>query len=199
MNLAWQYVLTAAVTVLLGMVTLLYGRQRSWYFVALGGFLCVQALAPSALPGWDVLAVFVIALVAGLALAGLSRLAQLPLVALASFLGVGYLALTLCEIAGLTSPWTIFFPVIAGAIAVVSLFIWYDRAIIVSSALAGAVAMAAGTALVFFVAKLLWGGWTMIIQMAVLIFAGIVYQSRELPRSQRVFGTGAGSQRASAD
>jgi len=163
------------------LVVLVNGRRYPWTFAGLGGFVLGQMLAQLALPGWDVVAVFALSAALAVALGAVARVAARPLVALASFLGVGFLAYALCGVLRITSPWSLIAFALAGSIAVAALFRWsFDRALIVNSALAAAgLIIVALNAWIFWFP--MWNGWAGVIIGAIAAIVGIIHQTRELP------------------
>ena len=176
----WPHMLATA----LALVVLVNGRRYPWAFAGLGGFVLGQMIAALALPGWDVAAVFALSAALAVALGVLTRIAMRPLVALASFLGVGFLAYTLCGVLRVPIPWDLIAFAIAGSMAVAALFRWsFDRAMIVNSALAAAGLIIASTNdwIIYFS---LWDGWTGVIVGGIALIVGIVHQNRALPAPQ---------------
>jgi len=173
----WPHMLATA----FALVVLVNGRRYPWAFAGLGGFVLGQMLAQLVLPGWDVAAVFALSAALAVALGALARVAARPLTALASFLGVGFLAYALCGVLRITSPWNLIAFALAGSIAVTALFRWsFDRALIANSALA-----AAGLIIVTLNVWIrwfpVWNDWPGVIIGAIAAIVGIIHQTRELP------------------
>lgn len=173
----WPYMLTT----ILALAVLVNGRRYPWLFGGLGGFLLGQVIGKLALPGWDLNVVFWFSAALGVLLGGLTLVAQRPLVTVASFLGVGYLAFVLCEILGIGDPWNLIAYAVAGGVAVAALFLrWCDRALAVNVALAVAGAIVATLAawIVYFET---WNDWPAVVIGAIAAVVGIVHQFRQLP------------------
>ena len=176
----WPHMLATA----LALVVLVNGRRYPWAFAGLGGFVLGQMIARLALPGWDVVAIFALSAALAVALGALARVVMRPLVMLASFLGVGFLAYTLCGVLRIASPWNLVAFAIAGAIGVALLLAWpFDRALIINSTLAAAGLLIATLNLwiMYFRA---WGGWTGVIIGVVAAIVGIIHQNRALPAAE---------------
>ncbi len=104
-----------------------------------------------------------------------------PLVVLASFIGVGYLAYVLCGVLGIGSPWNLIAYAIAGGIAVAVLLMRpFDRTLVANSALS-----AAGTIIATLIAWITilsaWNGWSAVVIGAIAAVVGIIHQLREQP------------------
>jgi len=162
-----------AVRILVGVVLLFLGRKLFWVFVGAAGFIAGLNLAEVLLAGarpWTILAVGLIAAIIG---AVLAIFLQKVMVAVAGFLIGGYLILELMQAANIIVPqtWDLVAYIaggIIGAILVISLFDW---ALIILSALAGAVLMTQSLHL---------KGSSAGISALVLLILGIAIQARLL-------------------
>ncbi|HMQ30491.1 MAG TPA: hypothetical protein PKD53_07160 [Chloroflexaceae bacterium] len=166
----------------LALYVLANGRRFPWLFAGLGGFLLGQLLGATVLSDWTVVPVFGLSASLGVALSALALVAERPVVILAAFLGVGFLAFTVCRIAGVSGPWDMMAFVCAGTLAVAAFFNSFERALAISSVLSAAGAIAA-TVPVWFQFVQLWGGWPALVVAAIATVVGLVHQSRELPAS----------------
>lgn len=166
----------------LALYVLANGRRFPSLFAGLGGFLLGQLLGATVLSAWTVAPVFGLSAALGLVLGALALVAERPAVILAAFLGVGFLAFTVCRIAGVALPWSLVAYVCAGVLAAVALFSSFEQALAISSVLAAAGAIAA-TVLVWFPFVQQWGGWPALVVAAIAAIVGLVHQLRELPAS----------------
>jgi hypothetical protein len=167
---------------LLALAVLAGGRQRLWLFVGLGGFLLGQLLGATVLAGLQLVAVFALSAVIGVAAGALVRVAERPLLAVASFSGVGFFAFALCVVVGLGTPWSLIAAVIAGTSAATLLFRSFDRAMNINPVLAAAGTIAANIGLWFAILKQA-GGWSELIITAVVVVVGLIHLFREFPVS----------------
>ncbi|HMQ30490.1 MAG TPA: hypothetical protein PKD53_07155 [Chloroflexaceae bacterium] len=166
------------VALTLGVVALLFGHRVHRAFAALGGFLAGLTLVTETLANWNPFATLLLAVVAGVAMGALAMIAMRPIAALASFFGIGFLVFVLCGIFNMGNPWLFFFPVIAGAIAAVAMYLWFEWAFIVNTSLAGAGAIV-GALAALLPALTAGGGWLTTVLAAVLATIGVFFQARD--------------------
>jgi len=131
------------VTILVGLVLLIWGRKLFWLAVGVIGFVTGLALAfqwTQAEPGWVVV---LIALLAGVIGAVLASLAQKIAVGVAGFLTGGYAAAWLAQLAGIRpDPWVWILLIIGGIIGAGIALSLLEPALIGLTALAGAALVA---------------------------------------------------------
>ena len=167
-------VIEQVVRLLLGLVILVAGRNLFWLFVGAIGFLVGFELASLWLSDQAAWLVVVTGIVAGLVGAILAVIFQRVGFALAGFYAAIYLAIAFSGKLGLdsASPTILLVAGVAGAILTLLLTDW---AIIVLSALAGAVAISS----IFFMEPL-----AELASIVVLASIGIIVQRRMLTRSR---------------
>ena len=127
------------ITIVLGFVSLVGGSQLPWLFVGSVGFFLGSAIAGFMhfdQSEWQVLTV-----ATAIGMAGIFTTFYLRriMVILAGFLAGGYISVTLPEVMGwktVLGQWQAF--LLVGAACAVILFLWYNLALILVSALAGA-------------------------------------------------------------
>jgi hypothetical protein len=173
----WPYMLA----MVLALAVLLNGRRYPWLFAALGGFLLGQMIGKLGLVAWEQVPLFWLSAALGAVLAALSLAAARPVSALASFLGLGFGAYTLCSVLGLGSPWNLVAFAAAGALATAALFrLPQDHALVYNSALSAAGAIAA-TLIAWIAYVALWNGWSAVVIGAIAAVVGIIHQMRAIP------------------
>jgi hypothetical protein len=165
----------AGITVVLGIVVLLFGRTLYWAFIAIAGFLVGMALADQWLADKELWIRILAAVAAGVVGAVLGIFIQRLAFAIGGFFAGWYLAFAIAtqmHAPGDTNIW-----MIAGGIlgAIVAALVM-DWAIIVLSSLVGAAAILSPP----FVAKL--GDQWYPVLFALLAVIGIVFQGRKLIR-----------------
>lgn len=170
------------VTVIFALAVLTRGRGRPWLSAGLGGFLLGQLLGATVFTGWELVPVFGLSAAIGALMGALALVAERPLVTLASFFGVGFLAYTLCGIASVASPWNLVAFVAGGGIAVAALYRSYDWALIITSVLSVAGAIAA-TLVAWLAFVSAWGGWSAVAVALIVTVVGLIHQLRDLPTS----------------
>jgi hypothetical protein len=125
--------------ILMGAVVLILGRKLYWLFVAVVGFVLGMALAPRFISGGSQWVILVIALAAGGLGALLAVFLQQTALAVAGFIGGGYVGYVLAGMMGWEAGRLLWVPALIGAIVgvvlVVALFEW---ALIILSSLIGA-------------------------------------------------------------
>jgi hypothetical protein len=169
--------ITSLVIIVLGVATLLFGRHFHMLFVGLGGFLAGVVITTTVLNDWNTIVALLIATVIGVAFGALSIVTRRFVTALASFAGIGFFVLVLCAIVGIASPGNFILAGIAGAIAAVVMYMWFEWGLIVHSSLSGAGAVLAG-ATALLPALNAWGGMPALILTAALAAAGILFQGK---------------------
>jgi hypothetical protein len=164
-----DYGMTAASSIVVGLVLLLLGRTMFWVFVGAAGFIAGLALATDVLgpqPEWVRVAV---GLVAGLVGALLAVLLERLAVGIAGFLVGGYVAARLVVLAypGYDAvAW-----LVGGVLGALLVLMLLDPALIVLSSLAGATLVTEGIAARGAVAAVVF---------AVSLAVGLVVQSMQL-------------------
>lgn len=125
-----------------GVLLLLLGRRLFWLFIAAAGFAAGLELAHAAMPHEPELVAAAAAVLLGLLGAVLAIFVQKIAVALAGFLGGGYLAATLypslaeASGAGHFAPWLLF--AAGGVLGAILMTVFFNWALIILSALQGA-------------------------------------------------------------
>ena len=125
-------------TLVLGIVLLLFGRRAFWIFVAVAGFIAGLTFATRFMAGQPELVILLIAVVAGVIGAVLATMLEWLAILIAGFLAGGYLATTLAVSLGMTiasGNWLIY--IIGGIIGVILVAALFDWAIIILSVLLG--------------------------------------------------------------
>lgn len=163
-----------ALNVILGALSLLFGRKLFWIFVAVAGFLVgmeVAVILAEAQPAWVQLLVGV-----GLGILGavIAMFAQRIGFAIAGFYAVGYLAMHIGEAFVPGANLLIWFGV-GGILGAIVAALVMDQAIIVLSSLVGAAAIVSVLSLTPLVTFLIFAG---------LAIFGIAFQSRSLRQSR---------------
>jgi MFS family permease len=131
--------ISAFLTLILGILLLLFGRRVFWLFVAAAGFLAGLTFATQFMSGQPELVILLIAIIAGIIGAFLGIVLEGMAILIAGFLAGGYLATTLAASLGLTLSagyWVIY--IIGGVIGLLLVAALFDWAIIFLSALLGA-------------------------------------------------------------
>ena len=160
---------STVITVLIGVLMLVFGRKLFWLFVGCLGFAVGFNYAPYIWQVHSNLFLLILATISGVIGAVLALFFQKLAIGLAGFAGGGYIALNLLNLFGIRIEQAVWLPyLIGGIIGALLLFFIFDWALILVSSLAGAT-------LIIQAAKLSPG-----IEMAVyfvLIIAGIVIQT----------------------
>lgn len=167
--------LTAIVQFMLGMATLLFGRRLYWMFVALAGFLFGLLIGQQFFSSLPDIVRFLLALGVGVIMGVLAQVIQRPIAALGGFLALGSIALIFARTMGMTghTGWLLFLA--GGLIGVVLMMRFFDWALIINSAFAGA-----GTVIVSAVSLApSLTGWIATMLLVALAMAGIVFQARD--------------------
>lgn len=167
--------LAAIVQLLIGVVTLLYGRRLYWLFIALAGFTFGLLLGQQLFSAQPAIVTFFLALVIGAGLAALALFIQRPLIALGAFFGLGALAAVVAGGLGLGNLSWVFF-LVGGIIGAVLVFLYFDWALIINSSLSGAGAIVAGAAVLL----PFLGGWVGGLITIALAVVGIGFQARDM-------------------
>jgi MFS family permease len=131
--------ITAFLTLVLGILLLLFGRRVFWLFVATAGFIAGLTFATQFMSNQPELIILLIAIIAGIIGAFLGIVLEGVAVLIAGFLAGGYLATTLVASLGLTPStgyWVIY--IIGGIVGLLLVAIFFDWAIIFLSTLLGA-------------------------------------------------------------
>ena len=126
--------------ILIGILVLTLGRKLFWLFVAVVGFAFGASLGSQFFQGQPDWVILIVALGAGLVGALLALFLQQVAIALAGFIGGGYIALYLVSALGWGTPggsgWLPF--LIGGVMGLVLMIALFDWALIVLSSLIGA-------------------------------------------------------------
>lgn len=168
------------IRILVGIVLLTLGRRIFWLFVAAIGFVVGLNLSAQFLGGQPEWVALVIALVAGLIGALLAIFIQQLGVAVAGFLGGGYIAITLLDLLGVQAgggmAWLPF--IIGGIIGLVLAVALFDWALIILSSLVGASLIVQAAQLGPLITALLFIG---LILVGVSIQANLIRDRRPRP------------------
>ncbi len=159
--------------VLVGLALAFFGRQLFWLFVGGAGFAAGMLIATSLFPGQSDLVVLVIAVIAGLIGALLSVLLQRFAIGLAGFIAGGYALMNLAGALG-HQDWAWLGFVVGGVVGAVLVMILFDWALILLSALTGALLVVDNVKLDPAISLLVF---------AVLLIAGVVTQAAQLRRT----------------
>jgi hypothetical protein len=126
-------------TLVLGILLLLFGRRLFWLFVAVAGFIAGLTFATMYMHGQPELVILLIAIVAGVIGAFLGVILEGLAILIAGFLAGGYLATALLVSLGLSQMagyWFVY--VMGGVIGLILVAALFDWAIIILSVLVGA-------------------------------------------------------------
>jgi hypothetical protein len=167
---------TAIVQFVLGMATLLFGRRLFWMFVALAGFLFGLLIGQQFFSPLPDIVRFLLALGVGVLMGVLAQVIQRPIAALGGFLALGSIVLILARIMGMTGNYGWFLFLVGGLIGAVLVLSFFDWALIINSAFAGAGAVIASAVIL---APSLTG-WIATMLLVALAVAGIVFQARDV-------------------
>jgi hypothetical protein len=160
------------VALLIGLGLVFFGRRLFWLFVGGAGFVTGMAFANELVKGQPDWLILVISVLAGLVGALLSIFLQRVAIGLAGFLSGAYALLTLASKSGREDlVWVAF--VVGGIIGAVLVLLLFDWALIVLSAMTGAILIAESVPL---------GPETSVIIFAGLFLAGCIAQGAQLRR-----------------
>jgi len=127
------------ISIIIGIVTLIFGRKLFWLFVGCLGFAIGFYYAPYVWQGQSKLLLLVLAPITGIIGALLALFFQKIAIGLAGFAGGGYIALNLLNLVGFRLAQLIWLPyLIGGIIGALLLFFIFDWALIFVSSLTGA-------------------------------------------------------------
>jgi len=160
--------------IILGGALLLVGRKLFWLFVGAIGFVIGIQVATRFFHGSELIAI-VAGLVLGIIFAVLAIFLESIAIAIAGFLGGGYILLSITALFGLDKgavTWIAF--IIGGIIGLVLISFLFDWALIIISSLAGASMVVSG-----FNFGMATGGLIFLI----LFIAGVLIQGSELRRN----------------
>jgi hypothetical protein len=133
-----EMTISAILTLVLGIVLLLFGRRAFWIFVAVAGFIAGLTFATQYLSGQSELVILLIAIGAGVIGAVLAIMLEWLAILIAGFLAGGFLATTLAVSMGVTiasGNWVVY--IIGGIIGLILVAALFDWAIIILSVLLG--------------------------------------------------------------
>lgn len=161
--------------IIVGLLTLLFGRRIFWLFVGAAGFLFGLSVAQAGLHIQSQAIQLLAALCVGLIFAGLALAIQRPMATVAGFIALGFVGLGLALQLGLTPLMQIALFLAFGLIGALLVAALFDWALIVISALNGAVAIGSGLSALYPIAPLIAS-----VTVIVLAIVGIAYQARSL-------------------
>lgn len=169
--------LSSVTLIILGLLTLLFGRKLFWLFVGVAGFLFGLSVAQAALPFQiqGELAQLLAALCVGLIFAGLALVIQKPMAMLAGFVALGVAGQSLGVQLGLPAWAQIALFIVFGIVGVVLVLLLFDWALIIVSSLNGAAAAGGGLA-----ALLSLPAWATIVTVLALAILGVAFQARDM-------------------
>ena len=160
--------------VILGGALLLVGRKLFWLFVGAIGFVIGIQVATRFFHGSELITIFA-GLVLGIIFAILAIFLESIAIAIAGFLGGGYILLSITALFGLDKgavTWIAF--IIGGIIGLVLISFLFDWALIIISSLAGASMVVSG---------INFGMATGGLIFLILLIAGVLIQASELRRN----------------
>lgn len=167
---------TLILTALVAAAVLYFGRQLFWLFMAglgfLAGFnLAAQLLVPQ--PDWMLLLIGVLSGIIG---ALLAILLQYTTVGIAGFLSGAYLTLLIWQSLTIPGPdWIMWLTAaLFGAVTLILFLVFFDWALIVSSAFIGALSLVQMTG---------WDPLWQLLTFALLVISGILFQGQALDRA----------------
>jgi MFS family permease len=128
------------IRLIMGIALLAFGRKLYWLMVGVIGFVVGYLLAAEFFSGAAEWLLISIGIVAGLVGAALAVFLQSLAIAIAGFLGGGYVAIQLLAIIGIGNGAFSWFPfIIGGILGVILVSLLFDWALIVLSSLIGAI------------------------------------------------------------
>jgi hypothetical protein len=167
--------LSSIALILVGVLTLLFGRRLFWLFVGVAGFLFGLSVAQAALPIQGELAQLLAGLCVGLIFAGLALIIQRPMAMLAGFVALGVAGQSLGAQVGLPMWGQIALFIVFGLIGLLLVAVLFDWALIIVSSLNGAAAAGGGLAALFTLPA-----WAALVTVLALAILGVAYQARDL-------------------
>jgi hypothetical protein len=171
---------STVINIIIGIVTLTFGRKLFWLFVGCLGFAVGFYYAPYVWQVQSNLFLLALATITGIIGAVLALFFQKIAIGLAGFAGGGYIALNLINLLGIRLAQMVWLPyLIGGVIGALLLFFIFDWALIFVSSLTGATMITQ--------AVRLSPGIELAVYMA-LVIAGVVIQTalyrKTLPRKR---------------
>lgn len=168
------------VSLLAGLIILLFGRQLFWLFVGIVGFIISFELATQYFAAQEEWMVLLIALVIGLLGALLAVFLQYAAVGVAGFLAGGYAVYALANNLDLLNQeqlllWLL--ALVGGIIGAVLVLLLFDWALIILSASTGATLL---------VQPFAWDSAVKMLLVVVLIVIGVAFQAYQLSRGETV-------------
>jgi hypothetical protein len=173
--------IAAFLTLVLGILLLLFGRRVFWLFVATAGFLAGLTFATQFMSGQPELVILLIAIIAGIIGAFLGIMLEGVAILIAGFLAGGYLAIALVASLGLTLSagyWLIY--IVGGIIGLLLVAALFDWAIIFLSVLLGA------EIIMSFLSISAWTYWLVflgLLVVGILVQAGIWHRRYPVQRT----------------
>lgn len=130
-------VFTAIIAILIGLVSLFFGRKLYWLFVGVAGFLLGLSIGPLLFPGVGEVWQLIISLIVAVVFAILAIFLNKFMVALAGGVGLGWLVYVLAT-PNLSRVAVIIVTVIAAIVGLLIAWFLFDWGLMVFSSLAGA-------------------------------------------------------------
>ena len=165
------------VNIILSLVLLTLGRKVFWLFVGCVGFVAGFTYAKELFAVQSELVILAIGIIAGIIAALIAIFLQGVAIALAGFMGGGYIAINIMGLLGLETFQPIWLPyLIGGIIGAISLFLIFDWALILLSSLIGAGLIVQTTE---------FSPWLENLIFIALIIFGAIFQTRLLRKEPK--------------
>ncbi len=169
----------ASAAVVLGLVSLFFGRRLYWLFVGVVGFLFGLLIAPELLSGLDGFWQILVSVLIGLLFSILSIVLNKFMIALAGAIGFGVLAFSLAQ-DYVSQPFTWAITVLAGVIGLLVAWFVFDWGLILFSSMAGSFLVVSG--LLTFLPDLVRFD---LIGFSILLVLGLVFQAVDWSRENQ--------------
>ncbi|NNJ12452.1 hypothetical protein EKD04_019180 [Chloroflexales bacterium ZM16-3] len=167
--------LSSIMLVLVGLLTLFFGRRIFWLFVGVAGFVFGLNVAQVGLAIPSQTAQLLAGIFVGLIFAGLALALQRPMAMVAAFIAMGSVGLSLGAQIGASSVMQIALFLALGLLGVLLVAALFDWALIIVSALNGAAAVGSGMLGIYPLSSLIAAA-----VVVLLLILGIAYQARDI-------------------
>lgn len=170
--------MTEIITLLLGILLIIFGRKLFWLFVATIGFVAGTSIAIFFLHDISDVTKIIIAIIAGLIGIFLATTIQRIALFIAGFIAGGYVLggiIKIIDIQYNLNPWLVF--IIGAMIGIIIMFIFFDWALIILSSFTGALLITQNIPL---------SPQYQIISLLILLFIGLIIQSPARNQNSRI-------------